>query len=260
MARGRKAGSRNKGNAGFRWSKKLNPDSLFPSMEPTIRETVAKSLRELGPKIHAELVRRIRKSGKVAKDGRLVDIAPYSKGYVRMLEKAGESTKADLTLWGNGLLDHLAARVKESDGKVLFTLAPFGSSPGTERTRLRDKVRGIDAARYSPDGKRIWVEATRYTRRDPRTKGTVEVDVPGHWRPVRQSKRADEPKKRLTYQSIANQLSNRLGHGKWAKGVTTPPSSFLTLTTDEVKGLEAAVLKRDVKAIALLIFNSISRD
>lgn len=254
---GRKAGSTNKDSGGFKWSRKLNPDALFPELEPVAREAAQKTLRELAPRVAEELVRRLR-AGQLARNGEPVAMPQYSNYYAKLLKRAGESTSPDLTLGSGGLLDHLSARVKQlPDGSIQLQIVPYGATAGTEYQRLLDKINERNRQRTRADGA-VWKDPYTYTRN-----GKL-VTVQGHWvqskRKLKDAKAKEgQAPRRVTYQSIANQLSYRLGYGAWAKGGKAP-SSFLTITKTELATLQAAIQANDQKAVAALIAKSITTE
>jgi hypothetical protein len=136
---------------GFRWSKKLSDDGLFPKLNARLNEAVSSHLRQLMPEIFRILTKRI-KTGRVAKQGLLQQLPAYSRTYARLLRRAGMSDRPDLTLRG-GLLDHLSARVAEKDGAVIAGLYPYGSTDGRSKQWLWQKVREREGT-YAGSGKK----------------------------------------------------------------------------------------------------------
>jgi len=225
---------------GFRWSKRLGPDGIFTQLTPQMNTLVARHLREIMPAVYAKLVARLR-SGHAAKDGKVGPIPPYSKAYARLLRRAGLSDRADLTLRG-GLLDHLAARVRQmGESEVQSGLYPYGSDDGGGMRWLRRLIRQREG---TPEGMRA-VAGYSYTRKNG-TQVTVAPRVSGAAQ--------EKPGEPVTYQSIANQMAGRMGYGKWAgKGKSDlgerAPARFLTLTFEERTDIEKAIAGETLRMI-----------
>jgi len=225
----------------WKWSKDPKPEQLSKLL-PDVRTRTLQTLKERAPHVARYIVDRIRGRGVIARDGSPVPIPEYSAGYLRLLEKLGLSTRPDMTLSG-ALLDHLSGRVRVVNAETLeLRIAPYGRASAQSGAMLDKAEQKATQKAGEKEHPGQWYRPA-YTYYDRRRK--CSVTVPAGW--IKTPHNAKEAKKKYRRKNIlynahlATYLSMRLGGGKWASG-GKPPSSFLTLTAEELASIHDTIM------------------
>lgn len=216
--------------SGFRWAKEPKPEALAKLL-PEVREGTAKRLIELAPSITRQIVERLYR-GQLARDGKLAAMPQYSPKYKRLLERAGQYDNPDLRVT-NTLLDHLGAKLRILNVQsVELRIAPYG--------RVKDSTAYLQALADKNRPETYTRAGYTYTNKSGHTVSVPPTTIQNKPRPL--SKKQEEYRRKApTYNAhLATYLSMRLGYGKWASG-GKPPSSFLTLTANELGEIQASI-------------------
>lgn len=229
--------------SGFQWAKGGPKPSALAKLLPEVREGALKKAMALTPELTRQIVERV-KAGNLAKDGHVAPMPEYSKSYRAWLKRAGYGDNPDLSVTG-GLLDHLAAKVKVTSVTTFeIIIAPYGRASNTAQF-LYERAQANRPTSYVRP-------AYSYTN-----KNGTPVSVPSTTIAVSPPKPS---KDNLRYQSkaptynahLATYLSMRLGGGSWKPG-GTPPSSFLTLTSNEKQEFTAQVYGAEVPVLNAIL-------